>query len=247
VVRSSELEGRVAIVTGSTRGIGRAIAERFAREGARVVVNGRTSAATETVAKEIGAGARGIAADVARPDEAAGLVSATLEAFGRVDILVNNAGVALDGFVSRVSDERWDTVIGTNLSGPLYLIRACVPQMKERGAGAILNLLSWSGLRGNVGQTAYATSKAGLHGMTLSLAKELGKFGIRVNGLAPAVATDMGEQMSDELKAKARRRRAIKIDGTPADVAEGALFLVSDRARFTTGQVLHVDGGLHLN
>ena len=124
---------------------------------------------------------------------------------------------------------------------------AAVPVMKDQGGGAILNLLSWSGLRGNVGQAAYSAAKAGLHGLTLSMAKELGKFGIRVNGLAPAVPTDMAAEMPEELKEKARRRRALKIDGTIEDVAEGALFLVSERARFVTGQVLHVDGGLHLN
>jgi 3-oxoacyl-[acyl-carrier protein] reductase len=162
-------------------------------------------------------------------------------------VLVNNAGVSLDNFVTKVTDERFDAVIQTNLAGPVYLVRAVVPYMKEQGGGAILNLLSWSGMRGNVGQAAYSASKAGLHGLTLSLAKELGKFGIRVNGLSPAVPTDMGAQMSPELQEKARKRLAIKIDGHPDDVAEGALFLVSERSRFTTGQVLHVDGGLHLN
>jgi NAD(P)-dependent dehydrogenase (short-subunit alcohol dehydrogenase family) len=162
-------------------------------------------------------------------------------------VLVNNAGVALDNFVTKTSDERWRRVLDTNLSGPLYLIRAAVPVMKERGGGAILNIVSWSGLRGNVGQAAYSASKAGLYGLTLSMAKELGKFGIRVNALAPAVPTEMAAEMPEELKEKARRRRALKIDGSVEDVVEGALFLVSDRSRFTTGQVLHVDGGLHLS
>ena len=247
MVSGRELEGRVAIVTGSTRGIGRAIAARFAAEGARVVVNGRSAEATASVAKEIGDEALAVAADVGKPADASRLVAETVDAFGRVDVLVNNAGVSLDNFVTKVTDERFDAVIQTNLAGPVYLVRAVVPHMKEHGGGAILNLLSWSGMRGNVGQAAYSASKAGLLGLTLSLAKELGKFGIRVNGLSPAVPTDMGAQMSPELQEKARRRRAIKIDGTPDDVAEGALFLVSDRARFTTGQVLHVDGGLHLN
>ncbi len=244
---AGELEGRVTLVTGSTRGIGLGIAQRFAREGARVVVNGRKAADAERVAKQIGGGAIGIAANVADPAEAQRLVSASLERLGRIDVLVNNAGVALDNFVTRVTDERWADVLGTNLSGPLYLIRGVVPEMREQGGGVILNLLSWSGLRGNVGQAAYAASKAGLHGLTLSLAKELGKFGIRVNGISPAVVTDMAVQMSEELQKKARSRRPLKIDGSPADVAEGALYLVSDRSRFTTGQVLHIDGGLHLN
>ena len=243
----SELEDRVALVTGSTRGLGRGIAERFAREGARVVVNGRSAEDADRVAKKIGGGAIGVAADISSSAEAARLVATTRDAFGRIDILVNNAGISLDNYVSRITDERWESVLATNLSGPLYLIREVVPILREQQAGTILNLLSWSGLRGNVGQGAYAASKAGLYGLTLSLAKELGRFGIRVNGISPAVMTDMSQQMTEELKKKARGRRPIKIDGTPEDVAEAALFLVSDRARFTTGQVLHVDGGLHLN
>ena len=242
-----ELEGKVAVVTGSTRGIGRAIAERFAKEGARVVINGRTEADTERAAKEIGSGAVPIAADVSDPAEVKRLIASTLEVLGRVDILINHAGVALDNFVTRISDESWEAVLGTNLSGPLYLTREVVPVMKEQGGGVILNLLSWSGLRGNVGQAAYSASKAGLHGLTLSTAKELGKFGIRVNALAPAVATEMAVQMKESLQKKAGSRRPLKLHGRPEDVAEGALFLVSDRARFTTGQVLHVDGGLHLS
>ncbi len=243
-----ELEGQVAIVTGSTRGLGRAIAERFAGEGARLVVNGRSAAEVEATAKALGGEAIGVAADVGDSAEAQRLVETARDEFGRVDILVNNAGVARDNFVTGITDERWEQTLATNLSGPLYLIRAVVPMMREQESGTILNLLSWSGLRGNVGQGAYSASKAGLHGLTLSLAKELGKFGIRVNALSPAVMTEMAEQMSEELKKKARSRRAIrKTDGNPADVAEGALFLASDRARFTTGQVLHVDGGLHLN
>lgn len=244
---SEELRDRTVIVTGSTRGIGRALADRFAREGAHVIVNGRNAEEAAAVAKEIGSGAVGIGADVGNPEDAARLVDAAIAAFGQVDALVNNAGVALDNFVTKISDERWETVIGTNLSGPLYLTRAAVPHMKEAGSGAILNLLSWSGMRGNVGQAAYAASKAGLYGMTLSLAKELGKFGIRVNALAPAVRTDMGAQMSEPLQKKARGRVPLRVNGTPDDVAEGALFLLSDRSRFTTGQVLNVDGGLHLS
>ena len=244
---SGALAGRVALITGSTRGIGRGIAARFAAEGARVVVNGRSADDAQRVAKELGGDAIGLAADVGDSAQAERLVAETVARLGRLDVLVNNAGIALDNFVTKTSDERWRRVLDTNLSGPLYLIRACVPVMREQGGGAILNIVSWSGLRGNVGQAAYSASKAGLYGLTLSLAKELGKFGIRVNALAPAVATDMAAEMPEELKEKARKRRALKIDGSVEDVAEGALFLVSERARFTTGQVLHVDGGLHLN
>ena len=241
------LAGKVALITGSTRGIGRGIATRFAAEGARVIVNGRRSEEAEAVAAALGGSALGIAADVSDSAQVERLVAETVAKLGRLDVLVNNAGVALDNFVTKTSDERWRAVLDTNLSGPLYLMRAVVPVMREQGGGAILNIVSWSGLRGNVGQAAYSASKAGLHGLTLSMAKELGKFGIRVNALAPAVPTDMAAEMPPELKEKARKRRALKIDGSIEDVAEGALFLVSERSRFTTGQVLHVDGGLHLN
>jgi 3-oxoacyl-[acyl-carrier protein] reductase len=242
-----ELDERITLVTGSTRGIGRAIAERLSAEGARLVVNGRSAADAERVAKELGAGAIAVAADVSDPAQAEALVQTILDRFGRIDILVNNAGIARDNYISKISNERWAEVLGTNLSAPLYLARAAVPAMRKQGVGSILNLLSWSGLRGNVGQAAYSATKAGLYGLTLSLAKELGKFGIRVNGISPAVPTEMTQVMSEELRKKARSRVPLRVEGSLADVAEGALFLVSDRARFTTGQVLHVDGGLHLN
>ena len=242
-----ELDERITLVTGSTRGIGRAIAERLSAEGARLVVNGRSTADAERVAKELGAGAIAVAADVSDPAQAEALVQTILDRFGRIDILVNNAGIARDNFISRISNEKWAEVLGTNLSAPLYLARAAVPAMRKQGVGSILNLLSWSGFRGNVGQAAYSATKAGLYGLTLSLAKELGKFGIRVNGISPAVPTEMTQVMSEELRKKARSRVPLRVEGSLADVAEGALFLVSDRARFTTGQVLHVDGGLHLN
>jgi 3-oxoacyl-[acyl-carrier protein] reductase len=175
------------------------------------------------------------------------MVDGALARWGRIDMAVNNAGIALDNYVTGITDERWERTIATNLSGPLFLIRAVVPTMKEQGGGAILNVTSWAGMRGNVGQASYSASKAGLYGLTLTCAKELGKFGIRVNALAPAVATDIGADMSDKLKEAAARRRPLKIDGTVEDVADGALFLLSDRARFITGQLLNVDGGIHLS
>ncbi|MGH7805156.1 MAG: SDR family NAD(P)-dependent oxidoreductase [Candidatus Binatia bacterium] len=241
------LAGKTVLVTGSTRGIGRAIAERCVAEGARVAVNGREEKEVARVVEEIGAGAFAAAGDVADSKRAAAVVEAAKHAAGRVDVLVNNAGIALDQFVTRLSDEQWERVLATNLSGAFYLIRAVVPIMKEQSAGVILNVLSWAGLRGNVGQAAYSASKAGLHGLTLAMAKELAKFGIRVNGLAPAVPTDIAREMSEDLKKKVVQRTPLRRNGTLAEVAEGALFLVSDRSSFTTGQVLHVDGGIHLS
>ena len=241
-----ELDGCVAIVTGSTRGLGRAIAERFAREGASVVVHGRSAVACAEVAAAI-PGAIGHAGDIAAPGFADELIAATVAAFGRVDIVVNNAGAAIDNFITGVTDERWDATLATNLSGPFAMLRAATRVMKEGGGGTVLNVISWAGERGNVGQVAYSASKAGLHAVTLSAAKELGKFGIRVNSLSPAVPTDMTGVMDERLQKAAASRKPIKIQGTPDDVAEGALFLCSDRARFITGDTLHVDGGLHLN
>ncbi|MDO8388913.1 MAG: SDR family NAD(P)-dependent oxidoreductase [Actinomycetota bacterium] len=241
-----ELKGRVAIITGSTRGIGRGIAERFAAEGAHVVVHGRDLAACEAVAAVL-PGAIAVAGDIGAAGFADELVDAAVARLGRLDIVVNNAGVAADNFITGVTDERWAATLATNLTGPFAVLRAAVRVMKAADGGVVLNVVSWAGERGNVGQAAYAASKAGLHALTLTGAKELGKFGIRVNSLSPAVATDMGAQMDERLKKIAASRRPLKSEGAIADVAEGALFLVSDRSRFITGDVLHVDGGMHLN
>ena len=241
-----ELDGKVAIVTGSTRGIGRAIAERFASEGATVVVHGRDQATCAAIAGAI-PGSVGHAGDISMPRVADELVAVAIAEFGRLDIVINNAGVAIDNFVTGVTDERWDASLATNLSGPFAMLRAATRVMKGSGGGVVLNVISWAGERGNVGQVAYSASKAGLHAVTLSAAKELGKFGIRVNSLSPAVPTDMTDGMDERLQKIAASRRPLKIEGTPVDVAEGALFLCSERARFVTGDTLHVDGGLHLN
>jgi NAD(P)-dependent dehydrogenase (short-subunit alcohol dehydrogenase family) len=242
-----ELEGRVAIVTGSTRGIGRAIASRFCEAGARVVVHGRDQATAERIAGDLAGEAIGVAAPMDDSDAVRRLVDHTVRRWGRVDVLVNNAGVALDGFVTRIDDERWHETLETNLSGAFWAVRSVVPVMKEQSAGSIVNVVSWAGLRGNVGQAAYSASKAGLYGLTLSLAKELGKFGIRVNALSPAVPTDMSEEMPEHLRKESLRRTPLHRRGTLGEVAEGALFLASDRSSFTTGLILHVDGGLHLS
>ena len=238
----------MVIVTGSTRGIGRGIAERFAAEGAIVVVHGRDQAVCDSVAESLPGGAAvGIAGDIAETGFPDRLVDTVVGRFGRLDVVVNNAGVAIDNYITGVTDERWATSLATNLSGPFAMLRAAVRVMKESGGGAVLNVISWAGERGNVGQAAYSASKAGLHALTLTGAKELGKFGIRVNSLSPAVATDMGAQMDERLQKIAASRRPLKVSGSVADVAEAALFLVSDRSRFITGDVVHVDGGMHLN
>ena len=244
--RVGELTGKVAVVTGSTRGIGRAIAERFASEGACVVVHGRSPEACAEVAAAV-PGAIGFPCDIAMPGAADELVAAAVDSFGRLDILVNNAGVAIDNFITGVTDERWDAAIAVNLTGPFAALRAATRVMKAGTGGVVLNVISWAGERGNVGQIAYSASKGGLLSVTLSAAKELGKFGIRVNALSPAVATDMTAVMDERLQKLSKSRKPLKIDGALADVAEGALFLCSDRSRFITGETLHVDGGLHLS
>lgn len=243
------LDGRVAIVTGGTRGIGRSIAERLIDAGASVVVTGRQAESARAVAVELGGAAMGLGIDVRHSEEADRLVAATLEAFGRLDILVNNAGVARDAFITRVTDELWREVIDTNLTGAFWVLRAVVPTMKAQRSGNVLNVLSWSGLRGNAAQAAYASSKAGLLGLTLTAAKELGRWGIRVNGLAPSMETDMvAETIEPERYDEYTSRRPVgRAWGTPEEIAAAAHYLVSDLSSYTTGQVLNVDGGLHLN
>ncbi|MCE2392368.1 MAG: 3-oxoacyl-ACP reductase FabG [Proteobacteria bacterium] len=240
------LAGRVALVTGSTRGIGRAIAERFAGEGARVVVNGRNRADVELAADQLPGEALGVAADVSDSAQAGALVERAAGRWGRLDVVVNNAGISRDRFVTRISDEDWQAVIGTNLSGAFYVLRACVPVMKDQGSGSIINVVSWAGIRGNVGQAGYAASKAGLYGLTLSLAKELAKFEIRVNALSPAAPTGMNAQMTESMAAKALARKPLGRPGRLEEIAEAALFLASERSSYTTGQILHADGGMHL-
>ena len=207
-----ELSGRVAIVTGSTRGIGRGIAERFAAEGASVVVHGRDQVACDAVAAEL-ASAVGHACDIAAPGSADRLVAAAVERFGRLDVVVNNAGVAIDNFITGVTDGRWDVTLATNLTGPFAVLRAATRVMKDGGGGAVLNVISWAGERGNVGQVAYSASKAGLHAVTLSAAKELGKFAIRVNSLSPAVQTDMTEVMDERLQKASGVTASVEVDG----------------------------------
>jgi 3-oxoacyl-[acyl-carrier protein] reductase len=236
----------VCLITGSTRGIGRAMAVRFAAGGALVVVHGRSEEAAAAVAAGLSTDAIGIGADLGARDAATRLVEQVLERTGRLDVLVNNAGIARDHFITRLTDDAWESSLDVNASAPFRLIRAAVPALKQQPGSSILNIVSWVGMRGRPGQAAYAASKGALVSLTLSCAKELGRFGIRVNALSPFAATEMNADVPAEALAEVLTSVALGRVGTPEEVAEGALFLVSDRARYTTGQILHVDGGMHL-
>jgi 3-oxoacyl-[acyl-carrier protein] reductase len=234
------LEGRTALVTGGSRGIGRAIVAELARAGAQVVI-GYRSGADEAAELAAETGGRAIEADVSSAEGAVRLV----EEAGDVDILINNAGVTRDGLLARMSDDDWREVIDTNLSSVFYTCRAVSRPMMRRRAGSIVNLGSIVGLHGNLGQTNYGASKAGIIGFTKSLARELGSRGVRANVVAPGyVTTRLTDVIPDELKAVMLTNTPLGRLGSPEDVASAVRFLCSDEASFITGEVLLVDGGL---
>ncbi|MBA2359475.1 MAG: 3-oxoacyl-[acyl-carrier-protein] reductase [Actinobacteria bacterium] len=234
------LSGRTALVTGGSRGIGRAIAVELAGAGANVVLGYRSgSEEAESVASEIGG--RAVQADVSHPDEARRLVDEA----GDLHILVNNAGVTRDGLIARMSDEDWETVLQTNLGGTFNTCRAAARGMMRRRAGAIVNISSIVGLHGNPGQTNYSASKAGIIGFTKALARELGSRGVRANVVAPGyVATRLTNELPEELRNSMLANTPLGRLGEPEDVAGAVRFLCSDAASFVTGEVLLVDGGL---
>ena len=236
----ASLQGRTALVTGGSRGIGQAIATELANAGAQVVIGYRSGAEeAQKVAGEIGGTA--VQADVSDPEEAKRLV----EDAGDVEILVNNAGVTRDGLLARMSDEDWDVVIDTNLRGTFNTCRAVTRGMMKRRAGAIVNVSSIVGVHGNPGQTNYSASKAGIIGFTKALARELGSRGVRANVVAPGyISTRLTNELPDELKSAMLANTPLGRFGDPEDVAGAVRFLCSDAAAFVTGEVLLVDGGL---
>lgn len=242
---SIDLSGKTAFVTGSTRGIGLAIAQALYGAGAKVAVVGRDLERARSIAGELGSRATGVACDVAQSAQVEGAIAAAQDSLGPIDILVNNAGLARDNILLRLTDEDWDTVMDANLKGAFHTTRAIIKGMMKRRAGRIINITSIVGLTGNKGQANYAASKAGLIGFTKSVAKEYASRNIQVNCIAPGfIETDMTAALPDAARASLLEEIALGRLGRPEDVAGTVLFLASDLAAYITGQVIVVDGGL---
>ena len=240
-----DLTGKTALVTGSTRGIGRAIAETLASAGARVAVVGRDQAKAAEAAASVGHGAQGFGADVSQPASIVDLVESVEKAFGQIDILVNNAGLTRDNILFRLKDDDWNAVLDANLRGAFIAIRAASRGMIKRRWGRIVNIASIVGITGNKGQANYAASKAGLIGLTKSVAKELGSRNVLVNAVAPGfIETDMTAAMTPEARAALSGQIPLERLGTPRDIAGVVAFLASDAASYITGQTIVVDGGM---
>jgi 3-oxoacyl-[acyl-carrier protein] reductase len=245
----TDLTGKIALVTGGSRGIGRAIAIRLAQAGAKVAFNYRGNHdAAQAVLGELkggGAHAMAVAGDVSVSADVDRVVNATLEAFGRIDILVNNAGITRDTLVMRMSEEDWDAVLDTNLKSCFLMTKAVMRGMLRQRAGRIVNVTSVSGVLGNAGQANYAASKAGMIGFTRSTAREVASRGITVNAVAPGfIETDIWANTSEQARQAILSMAPLGTIGQPEDVAEAVAFLASDAARYITGQTLNVDGGL---
>ena len=244
-----DLQGKIALVTGGSRGIGRAICIELAQRGANVAINfaGNEAAAQETAAActALGVQAMTIRADVAKEDETQAMVKTVLDTFGRIDILVNNAGITRDNLTLRMTEEEFDAVLDTNLKGAFHCCKAVYRPMMRQRSGRIINLSSVVGLRGNPGQVNYSASKAGLIGLTKSLAKELASRKITVNAVAPGfIDTDMTAALSEQARESLSQTIPMATLGQPEDVAAAVAFFAGDAAAYITGQVLCVDGGM---
>lgn len=246
-----ELEGKIAIVTGASRGIGRAIALNLAAAGAHIVaVYQQNKEKAEELAQEIeplGRACLTVKADVAVEDEVNALIDQTMTQFGKIDMLVNNAGMTKDGLIMRMKTEDWHSVLNVNLSGMFYALKAVTKPMMKQRSGKIVFITSVIGLTGNAGQANYAAAKAGVIGLMKSAAKEFASRGIQVNAVAPGfIDTDMTKGLNDEVKKTYLEQIPLKRFGRVEDVAEAVKFLVSEKADYITGQVIHVNGGLYM-
>ena len=244
------LTGKTALVTGATRGIGRAIALKFAEEGANVAFTYRSQhEAAQSLTAEIeamGVQAKGYPSDAASFADAHAVVEDVKAVFGRIDVLVNNAGITKDGLMMRMDEAQWDAVIDTNLKSAFNFIHACTPIMARQRGGSIINMSSVVGVSGNAGQCNYAASKAGLIGLSKSIAKEMGPRGIRSNCIAPGfIATDMTSALPEDIRKEWEKQIPMRRGGTPEDVAGVALFLASDLSAYVTGQVISCCGGMN--
>ena len=244
------LEGKVAVVTGAARGIGKAIAMKFAQEGASVAFTDLKADEnfqnTEKELQALGVKAKGYTSNAADFEDTAKVVSEIVKDFGRIDVLVNNAGITRDGLMMRMSEQQWDMVINVNLKSAFNFIHAVTPIMMKQKNGSIINMASVVGVSGNAGQANYSASKEGLIGLAKSIAKELGSRGIRANAIAPGfIITDMTAQLSQEVRDEWAQKIPLRRGGTPEDVANAALFLASDLSGYVSGQTIHVCGGMN--
>ncbi len=246
---SEEITRQIVVVTGASRGIGRAIAVRFARDGAAVIVNykGSEAAAQETAQAVIDAGGEAtlVQGDVSNRDDAERLIETAIQQYGRIDVLVNNAGITRDQLLMRMTDEDWDAVLDTNLKGAFHTTRAALRPMLRKRSGRIINISSVVGLTGNAGQGNYAAAKAGLIGFTKSIAREVASRSITVNAIAPGyIATEMTDAIPENMRGKILEQVPMGRLGTPEDVAAVVAFVASPAAAYMTGTVLPVDGGM---
>lgn len=245
------LEGKVAIVTGAARGIGKAIALKFAAEGTNIAFTDlaidENGLATQQELEALGVKAKGYASNAADYEDTHQVVAEIVKDFGRVDILVNNAGITWDGLMMRMTEQQWDMVINANLKSAFNFVHAVTPVMMKQKTGSIINMASVVGVSGNAGQANYSASKAGMIGLAKSVAKELGSRGVRANAIAPGfIITDMTAALSEEVKAEWAKQIPLRRGGTPEDVANVATFLASDMSSYVTGQVICCCGGMNI-
>lgn len=245
------LSGKTAIVTGAARGIGKAIALKFASEGANVaftdLVIDENAQNTEKELAALGVKVKGYASNAANFEDTAKVVAEIHKDFGSIDILVNNAGITRDGLMMRMTEQQWDMVINVNLKSAFNFIHACTPIMMRQKTGSIINMASVVGVSGNAGQSNYSASKAGMIGLVKSVAKELGSRGVRANAIAPGfIITEMTAVLSEEVKAEWAKQIPLRRGGTREDVANVATFLASDLSSYVTGQVIHCCGGMNM-